>query len=1270
MKWLRLLLLVLLVAIAAVVLAGALLTGPLRGRAEEALRAFVERQVSAALEAPFTVAALQVSLAPLAVEATGIALGDDGAVGRVAQAHVALQAGTSLRQRRPVFAARLDGVALDLPALLQLLPDEDDEDPSLPRRPPPALRLRRLVVTDVALRLDDDAPPIDVQLARVTGSATVRGGLLRVGAAVRGAVVRRGEGVLEVARVDVRGGETAAGWRVLALSVEGDGLRLHGVPQDGALALDGAVDLRRLAALEPAVAEIDGTIDITGRLAGTLDHPELHATAQAPALAYGDLRVGAVRAVARLDGMHLGIEELAVDGLGGRATGDGTLRFSDALPYEARLTWTDLDLDALASGADLPVAALDGSAALRGALVPLRVDAEGSGRLRPAEGAAIDWQLRGAVADAAGHASLSITQGTANRANGEVAVDDRRALSGSLAVQVGDIDALRGLLPVASLPQVRGVLGATAQLGGTLDDPRLEGEASGRDVEVAGVTVRRLDGRFTADAHALHSPGIALAIGDGSLSWRGTLALDATTENAWSLDAARVDGNVIAALGRAAGVGLPLAGGVLVLEARASGPWPRVQLSGVAQLDDFWLGAERIERLRADVEAATGRWTLSASARKATGDRVDVRGQGTGTEDVTLTAECPGWSLTAWQQGERALMGGTLTGRMALRGPLAALSGEGSVRAEQLVLSGRPIGSVRVDVTATRGRWQAALALLDDTVRLQATLLPDAGQPFTVDGSWTDADFTRLVSEAPGLRIDSTGTLQARGRLADLSALEARAEIAALGIAGGPTEITADTPAAIVCRAGRCRLDQLVLRGGDTTLRISGEAGTDGRLQVVLDGAGTLRLLELIGKPIQSARGTFTVDARVRRTAGDLQIDGQLVLNEVGLDLGLPVAVTRTSGRIELVGDALRIASLTGRVGTGTFSVGGQIDLNDGPELTWQLVDVGMDPLPSLEMEVDGEGTVTGSWQQPRVAGDVRISQLLYDRDIELTDFLPSFNRALADAPRREGGTAVALALHITAPGELYVENNLARLQARADLRVDGTTAHPVLAGRIEALDGEIMFRGRTFELLGGTVDFRPSLGLVAALNIGAESLIETPEATYGVGVRVTGTTADPRVTLTSDDPSLTQTDIAALITLGRTTAQLRAGGGGGFSVYDALGIVPRQVSNALTGQAERILPIDRIEFEPTFSPTSGAFQPQLTIGKDLTDNLSASVGQTFGVLSRTRAEVEYRLGPRVSVPVSWESETKQEAGALGAGIKLRYEFWRITRYTLLSGLW
>jgi hypothetical protein len=62
-------------------------------------------------------------------------------------------------------------------------------------------------------------------------------------------------------------------------------------------------------------------------------------------------------------------------------------------------------------------------------------------------------------------------------------------------------------------------------------------------------------------------------------------------------------------------------------------------------------------------------------------------------------------------------------------------------------------------------------------------------------------------------------------------------------------------------------------------------------------------------------------------------------------------------------------------------------------------------------------------------------------------------------------------------------------------------------------------------------------------------------------------------------------------------------------------------------------------------------------------------VGQTFGVAARTRVEANYRLGPSVWAFGSWESQTQTEAGAFAGGLRTRYEFWRLTPFTLLGGL-
>jgi autotransporter translocation and assembly factor TamB len=204
----------------------------------------------------------------------------------------------------------------------------------------------------------------------------------------------------------------------------------------------------------------------------------------------------------------------------------------------------------------------------------------------------------------------------------------------------------------------------------------------------------------------------------------------------------------------------------------------------------------------------------------------------------------------------------------------------------------------------------------------------------------------------------------------------------------------------------------------------------------VVTGQGDLRVLELAGGVVESARGRFTVDVELRRGGGGWDVSGELRFDQAGLDVGAPVAIARASGRLTLSGTTVHIDQLEGRMGTGSFAVAGSIDLRRGPDLSWTLTDVGADPLPSLEVELSGRGSVDGTWEHLRVSGEIDVTRMLYDRDISLTDFLPSLNRALAAAPRPPSARRIDLDLHVVAPGELYVENNVARIEVRADLTI------------------------------------------------------------------------------------------------------------------------------------------------------------------------------------------------------------------------------------------
>jgi hypothetical protein len=119
------------------------------------------------------------------------------------------------------------------------------------------------------------------------------------------------------------------------------------------------------------------------------------------------------------------------------------------------------------------------------------------------------------------------------------------------------------------------------------------------------------------------------------------------------------------------------------------------------------------------------------------------------------------------------------------------------------------------------------------------------------------------------------------------------------------------------------------------------------------------------------------------------------------------------------------------------------------------------------------------------------------------------------------------------------------------------------------------------------------------------------------------------------------------LITFGHTAAQLQRQGGG-ISPIDALALLP---TGTVTAPIAKLIGVNRMEIEAVQSPTTGSaggIQPRLTLGKDLTDRLRASVSTAFGVSTEQMAQLEYRVTPRISLLGSWEGQTRVTMRAEG----------------------
>jgi autotransporter translocation and assembly factor TamB len=100
-----------------------------------------------------------------------------------------------------------------------------------------------------------------------------------------------------------------------------------------------------------------------------------------------------------------------------------------------------------------------------------------------------------------------------------------------------------------------------------------------------------------------------------------------------------------------------------------------------------------------------------------------------------------------------------------------------------------------------------------------------------------------------------------------------------------------------------------------------------------------------------------------------------------------------------------------------------------------------------------------------------------------------------------------------------------------------------VMVGELTALRGSYTVLGRRFDVKGGTVGFPGTPGINPTLDIQATSRIRRVEGDpLDVNAAVQGTLTQPRVTLSSEEQGIAQSDLVSYLIFGRPSYELATG--------------------------------------------------------------------------------------------------------------------------------
>ena len=1258
---------------------------------EQFLKTQVERRLAQALNRRVTVGGLSVNLAGRVVELRDVVIPGLPQSKRPSLLAPRIRIALSFRS---LFTSRilLRGLELEAPRIsVQVFPDGSTDLPRMAPFGAPSSRevsIGRLVLSKGDLLLNEQRIPLEVGWSnfaakltadprnRFKGDISAGPGLMRVGdLPVQDVRFELGVGFADSILSIDRGTLTAGATNLLLTGT----LDLHRAPK-GEIRLSGPFDLEDfdqrmvVTGLDlKGIAQTRAVLSIDG---GKLS---LNGTLRGERCSFDSIPIDAFSTNLTWDGSNVRLKDLALGAFGGRAALEveiperapvkilGTL---EGLEVEPVLHWLfDYSTAGLGSRVSGPIDLSFPRAAahLLSGTGDLQFTAD-PGRGEPVSGR-FPFKAEG------GLITMTAARFEAPRTNvnleGSIQPDRRvsvdvRLLSEDLSVTDGLGVRLRTAFGAVSA-QPLGATGNGSFQGratGTLSDPVFTGRFSGTSVAYLGVAWGAIDWAGSASTEELKSDRLLAVRGASRVEMQGTQRLGALgVDDAMDLNVAIRD--------------WPAKDLLRVVESKLD---VNALVSGTLRL----LGTRSSPLGQGDLTAPTGRASGIPFARAALklrfeGEalRVESLRAAVGGGDLqvagTLTDEASAFngevelkeveiSDLGLQDAAAPMIGGHITGRAALSGPIEKPRVTAHLESKRLFYGDEGMGAVVLDVVGT-GDGVLNVTGQSDSPRFRAavtgTIEAKAPHRSRLDVRLTNARVDPVL-RALGSRFENavviTAAANARieGPLADPDSMTAQVREGRLRIAVPEYAIEAAPGSVIDVERGEVRIAGLTLTGEGTSLSVSGKLALkrEDTNDLSVMGRADMRVFSGFLREWRF-RGSATLRSQIGGRPGFLRVSGGLDVENGAIRLrAFPQGLDGLNGRIVFNETQARVAGLEGRFGGGRVSVSGQMGFGGAVPATFDFFltgdSLGLRYPEGLRSTFGASLRLQGTTESHWLTGDLLVSKALWTRKYLITSELLGSSGTTGGFARSTAGlkpSPMRLDIAIKAPGTLRLDNNLASLVARGDLTLTGSPTEPQLLGRVEVERGKVFFRGNTYDVRKGVANFSNPREINPVFDIEADTRVRS----YRLTLQANGTIDRVSTRITSDPP-LTSAQIASLLTGGNETDVANTAGSPNLQTLGAGGVnslASSWLDDNITGRVAQGVGLSRLSIDTGLFARTGY---RLTVGKRVTPDLEVVYSGQVSGGSDKLATVEYSLSNRFSLIGSW-----QETGGFGIDGRARF---------------
>ncbi len=440
-------------------------------------------------------------------------------------------------------------------------------------------------------------------------------------------------------------------------------------------------------------------------------------------------------------------------------------------------------------------------------------------------------------------------------------------------------------------------------------------------------------------------------------------------------------------------------------------------------------------------------------------------------------------------------------------------------------------------------------------------------------------------------------------------------------------------------------------------VEIKGSAKLNGDLDLRAHGNIPLEILTLFTDSLPHATGVALLSLEINGKLSQTNIFGHLDFKNIGMTVpGLLQSLHDLNGSVHVTSKSIVLDNIHGMLDKGKFRLAGTIDLK-GYQPSKYGIKLILDDLPiripeTLETRLNAELNLEGTPAKSLVSGNVQIVEGMYYKDIQL-NLMESLGKT-----SREEAPAVSeipwpflknMALDITAGYRepFVVDNNMAVLAVKPDLRIYGSVNRPLISGRAEVESGTVYFQKKEFNVKRGVFDFINPYKIEPTIDVLSEVMVRE----WTVFLTVSGTPDNLKLNFSSD-PSETEEDILSLLITGKTTRELIAGeGGSSLSPRQMLGDILAETAQK---QIKDNTGLDVVELEYREAEAADASdEVKVTVGKELSRRVTVKYGmQTKNAKVIQQVITEYKFLEKLLVNAFQDTE-----GNFGGGLQFRLEF-------------